>query len=143
MRLIGIVKDSEIIFKDGALSDFSLGQIVECHVMTARQKNHLDQAHALCNFAWHNWRSEKYKSYDEFRQFISIELGYTKVSITPIAGRLQPVVIADTWGYQSSEGKFMKRLYNPMIKFLCDYFKCDFDALIAMSQEHTFISHGK
>ena len=141
MKLIGTIKDNSIIFKDGALSDFALGQIVDCHVMTARQKNHLDQAHALCAFAYHNWRNGTYKSYDEFRQFISIELGYTKVSVTYMGGKLHPVIIADTWSYQASEGKFMKRLYNPLIKLLCDYFKCDFESLIEMSQEHRFLNN--
>ena len=99
-------------------------EVVTVSYKRFRKKNKLDQAFAVVNFLWHNWRDEgHYPNVSVFRDFISLHLGYSY----PVYNCGNVVMIPKTWSFKTGEDEFNDGLYNPLIDFTCDYMQMDRD----------------
>jgi len=100
------------------------------------QGNIRRQAHAICNYLRDNWRGNAGKSYDEFRQMISLELGYTRIRLTRENKKWLPIITAESWSYATPFLKFRQKLYEPLLTFGGAYMKCTVQELIENSISH-------
>lgn len=115
------------------------GSSVFAFFVDDRTYNHLQQAHAVCRFLYDNWRDDTYKSIDEFRQFLSIELGYVRVTAYMNEKKLVPVVVPETWSFRAEQKNFMKKLYNPLMDFAMHYMSLPTrEDLIRACKEHEY-----
>jgi hypothetical protein len=100
------------------LKNLKQNEIVNVDFKRLREKNILDQAWAVVTFLYENWRDGgNFKTADNFRDMISLELGFSH----PVIWGGNVVHIPDTWGYKTSEDDFLKRLYNPLMDYAMDY----------------------
>ena len=135
-----------VIVPDKPLKDITDNEVIEIKVLSGRTLEHLKQAHAITRFLYDNWREygiNTYKNIHEFRSFLSIELGYTKITATIIGKKLEPIIVPETWSYNIDQNSFIKKLYNPLMDFACEYMSMDRAELFRASQEHEFNSNKR
>ena len=133
----GVIDPAPILIIQDANAKIEHEMIYCVYVSQAIRPELYKQAHAITQLLYHNWRGTAFKSYDSFRQALSIELGYTDVKvIRKDKGVYDTIMIAKSWSYSTPFEKWHKGLYKKLMPFACDYFKTDMDSLIQMSIEH-------
>lgn len=100
------------------------------------QGNIRRQAHAICKYLRDNWRGNAGNSYDEFRQMLSLELGYTRIRLSRKEKEWIPIITAESWAPITPFLKFRDKLYEPLLKFGADYMRCTVQELIENSIAH-------
>ena len=100
------------------------------------QGNIRRQAHAICKYLRDNWRGNSGNSYDEFRQMLSLELGYTRIRLSRKEKEWIPIITAESWSYATPFLKFREKLHDPLLIFGAAYMRCTVQELIENSISH-------